>query len=653
MSPMETRLSPSPGFAISSEPATSYPTAELHRRVPSHRRQTLPSVLVVLGYILIGAVAFWPVFPLSDHPFGAGGDFALVLWLLAWVPHALGHGLNPLFSNAMYVPTGLNLGQNTASPLLGLITAPLAPVASPLVRANLVTVVAMPASATAAFVVLRKWDIWWPAAALGGLIYGFSPFLIGHSLGHLSLIFMPVPPFIALTVASVFRHMGSPRRLGVQLGLLLCAQYFISPEVLTSVAVLIVAAVACMAIRRPSKAAEMMRAVWYPVSIALAVMAVLLAYPIWMMLAGPQHITGPTFSTVNPYHNDLLSFVAPGPLQRVSLGMRSLGTRLATGSEVTEASGYIGIPLLVLTGFLAWRSRRSSRTQLAMALVVVAALLSLGPHLAVNGRLTGIPLPFLLLDHVPLVDNLLPSRFSFEMSACLAAVVAFGLDDLRRAPARRDHQHAAARTGLAGAAFVVITLAVLIGTQLPEWPNQFGVKPAVALPASLQRAIPPGDPVAITYPYATYLTSEAMLWQADDAFRFRLLGGYGYHTSTPDTGPSILSPSFMSPPELQQFLAGQDPPSSYGPTLPVTAELVKQTRTTLARYHVRLVIVDRSAPGSRPVMALFAAALGSQKTSAGPFSLWADWPDTTTGPTDTSFRGSVPGERRLVTGARS
>ncbi len=334
--------------------------------------------------------------------------------------------------------------------------------------------------------------------------------------------------------------------------------------------------------------------------------------------------------------------------------MRSLGAKLAAESEVTEASGYIGVPLLVLTGFLAWRSRRSSRTQLAMALVVVAAVLSLGPHLAVDGRLTGIPLPFLLLDHIPLVDNLLPSRFSFEMSACLAAVVAFGLDDLHRAPARRGHQHAAARKGRAGAAFAVITLAVLIGTQLPEWPNQFGVKPTVTLPASLQRAIPAGDPVAITYPYATYLTAEAMLWQADATFSFRLLGGYGYHTSTPDTGPSILGPNFMNPPELQQFLAGQDPPSSYGPPLPVTAELVKETQTTLARYHVRLVIVDRSAPGSGPVMALFVAALGSPHSSAGPFSLWADWSDTRPGPTGSNLMSlraeGVPCHRSEVVG---
>ena len=78
----------------------------------------------------------------------------------------------------------------------------------------------------------------------------------------------------------------------------------------------------------------------------MAVVAVLLAYPAWMMLAGPQHISGTTFPTVNLYHNDLFDFVVPGPLQKVSLGMRSLGNRLTAGLGPTEADGYIGVPVL-------------------------------------------------------------------------------------------------------------------------------------------------------------------------------------------------------------------------------------------------------------------------------------------------------------------
>ena len=64
----------------------------------------------------------------------------------------------------------------------------------------------------------------------------------------------------------------------------------------------------------------MLRAVWRPVSIALLVTGVLLAYPVWMTIAGPLHITGPPFPTVNPYHNDLFSFVVPGPQQKISFG---------------------------------------------------------------------------------------------------------------------------------------------------------------------------------------------------------------------------------------------------------------------------------------------------------------------------------------------
>ena len=98
--------------------------------------------------------------------------------------------------------------------------------------ANLLMVLAMPMSASAAFMVLRKWEVWRPAAALAGLIYGFSPYMVGESLGHLSLVFLPLPPLIALTVVSIAKKQGSPLWLGTRLGLLVTAQFLISPEVL-------------------------------------------------------------------------------------------------------------------------------------------------------------------------------------------------------------------------------------------------------------------------------------------------------------------------------------------------------------------------------------------------------------------------------------
>ncbi|MGH2343988.1 MAG: hypothetical protein ACRDG4_02100, partial [Chloroflexota bacterium] len=322
---------------------------------------------VVAIYVCFGIAAFWPVLPgSSQRLFGSGSDSVLAMWFLAWVPHSLSAGLNPLFSHAIFVPAGVNLAQNTEAPLLGLLTAPFALFLGPVARANLLMVLAMPVSAAAAFVVLRKWRVWGPAAALGGLVYGFSAYSVGQGLGHLVLIFLPLPPFIALTVVSILRRDHSALRLGLQLGLLLAGQFLCEPEVMTTVTIIAAWGVLCAAIRYPSKAGAAARFVAKAFGIGLAVTAIILAYPVWMMLEGPQHYTGTAQSISNPYYNDLLSFVNPGPLQRISLGIHFSGVHL---SNPSEAGAYIGIPMVLVGAILFWRSRRSPRMQLATALL--------------------------------------------------------------------------------------------------------------------------------------------------------------------------------------------------------------------------------------------------------------------------------------------
>ena len=474
--------------------STDQPSDQDSAKRPAHR-QWLGTAVIIAVYVLIGIVAFWPVYPgISQRLFGgtSAPDYSQAVWNLEWSTHTLAHGLNPFFSNAIFVPTGVNLAQNISIPLLGWITAPLAPIFSPLVRANLLLLLAMPISATAAFVVLRKWQVWGPAAALGGLVYGFSPFMVTQSsVGHIDFTFVPLPPFIALTVVSILQRRGSPRRLGVQLGLLVVAQYLINPEVLATVAIMIVAALAIIAIRHPADATKMLHDAAGAVGMALLIGLVLLAYPIWMSLLGPQHFTGAIWPTTNPYHTDLLSTIVPTQSQRVSFGTQSVQYHLPGG----EVDGYIGAPLLVLVGILAWWSRRSPRMQLAAVLALFAWLLSLGPHLAIDGHLTAVPLPFLVVDHLPMLNTILPSRFSFEMDACLAAVIAFGLDDLRRAlgPASTRRRRSTV--------FTAVTLAALVFTQLPQWPMPSTAQLAFALPTALTRAMPVGNPVAITYPY--------------------------------------------------------------------------------------------------------------------------------------------------------
>lgn len=600
------------------------------------RRRIAASLAVVCVYIVIGLAAFWSGLPHISGVIFSGatlGDPQLSLWEVSWEHYALLHGLNPFFSHAMFVPGGLNLGMNTATPLLGLVTTPLALFLGPVTILNLIAVAAMPLSAISAFFVLRKWKVWLPAAAIGGLVYGFGPNTVGQNLDlHIYLTFIPLPPLIAATMVSIIQRKAISWRLGLLLGVLFSAQYLIMPEVAVYVVILGVAAIVFVAIRRPALVKELARPVAVTTLIAGFVSLVLLAYPVWMLVAGPQHVPTPPHPPNNPYdENDLLNFFVPGPTQHISLGMRYLGDQVVDRLLTAEDS-YIGIPVLLVVGYLVYRSWRVPRVQLSLALLALSALLTLGPHLVVDGHSTDVPLPFVILDHIPLFNSIVPPRFSFGVDASLAALIAFSLDKIRHDERTSPKDGARPRwrapaLGLGSGFLAVIVLVVLTVTLLPQWP--YATTRAATLPAPIRHAIPAGDPVALTYPYATYFHTQPMVWQVNDDFDFRLLGGYGFQPWPHSADPSgyigldrPLEPVPMDPAGLQRFLANQEGVTLYGPRPPLNSSLVAVTRATLSKYQVKVVIVNRRADGGRAVVKLFEMALGLPTATAGSFVLW-------------------------------
>jgi hypothetical protein len=189
------------------------------------------------------------------------------------------------------------------------------------------------------------------------------------------------------------------------------------------------------------------------------------------------------------------------------------------------------------------------------------------------------------------------------MFGCLAAVIGFGLDDMRRA---RPNPR-----WFTSSVFSCVLLAALVITLLPDWP--YATQPAPSLSAALTASMPSGDPVTLTYPYATGFTPRPMVWQLKSGYPFRLLGGYA-HVAAPN-GEDVTIPPPMSPPDLQRFLSAPSG-EQLGP------KLVAITRTTLSKYHVRLVLVDESEPGSGLVTRLFEDALGPPTQTSDQFLLW-------------------------------
>jgi hypothetical protein len=60
----------------------------------------------------------------TNHSVGAAGDPELFMWLLAWGPYSISHGMNPLFTNYLIYPQGANLMWTLIPIVPGLLLSP-------------------------------------------------------------------------------------------------------------------------------------------------------------------------------------------------------------------------------------------------------------------------------------------------------------------------------------------------------------------------------------------------------------------------------------------------------------------------------------------------------------------------------------------------
>jgi len=496
------------------------------------RSKVWATALVVASYVVLAVVVYWQAWSngVATH-LQLGGDQFANVWFLRWTPFALLHGHNPLFTTYANYPFGVNLVTNTSAPFLGVLGMPVTLLFGSIATFNVLSTVAVAGSATAGYAFARRWTTWRPSAWVAGLLYGFSPYVMGQSSGHLNLTFVVLPPLILLGVHEVVvRQRWGPRRAGVVLALLVTAQFFVSSEILASTVVIGTIGVAGAAVAgRRSIADHWKRAVegtlW-----AGGVAGVLLAYPVWFAVKGPGSISGPIQLVPQAYRADLLGLIYPGAF--VWLAPSGL-TRTSSvfASSPVENGSYLGITLVcavVVSVVVLWR--RSTVVRVAAIAGGAAWVLSLGGALVVRtapgASLNGIPLPERIFTKLPLLSNTIPVRYSLYVSLFAGLILALALDRLHQRVA-----HGARPTWLrtpAGSALVpgLLALACLVPL-VPTIPLQgFGDPgvPAYFSSPALQR-IPP-DSVALIYPYPSSPTPQGQLWQAQAELRFKMPGGY-------------------------------------------------------------------------------------------------------------------------------
>lgn len=495
--------------------------------------------LAVLVYLAIAVLAYAPSSPLSSTAVMNCGcaDSAQEVWFLAWTSYAVTHLHNPLFTSWMEYPAGANLMSNTSMPLLGFLATPVTLLAGPVASFNLLLRLGFAASATSAFVVLRRVAPWGPAAFLGGLLYGFSPYMAGEGLGHVFLLFVPLPPLILFALERLVRGDAPARWLGASIGLLSALQLYISSEVLVTTAIMGLAGLLIWALARRRHAIDSARRLAVATAWAAVTFIVLGGYGLYMYFHGPQHVAGPPHSTsgLATYHADLLSAIVPTSSELLR-PLASVGDRLV-GGNITETGAYIGIPLLALLAVFAVRTWREPLVRISTALAGVAYVLALGPRLEIDGTKTPIPLPFAVFNHLPILNGLLSGRFSMYIALFCAVILAVGLDRSRETVVG---WRLLALAGIAAACLVPL---------IPNFPyHEVPAGTPSFFTSSDVDAIPAGS-VALIYPYPWTPDNEAQLWQAAAGLRFKITGGEAIVPGP--GGKSMPTPALLAPTQVQ------------------------------------------------------------------------------------------------------
>ena len=168
-------------------------------RSTTARRARLIWPLAGAAYLLLSVLMWWNVW--STHPTSTSicgcSDNSLYTWFLDWPAHAIAHGMDPLYSSAMGYPHGVNLLANTSELAIGVPLAPITWIFGPIATLNVALTLGPALSALAMFALLQRWVSWSPASFIGGLAYGFSPFVLSNlEVSHLDFTMAFVPPLV-------------------------------------------------------------------------------------------------------------------------------------------------------------------------------------------------------------------------------------------------------------------------------------------------------------------------------------------------------------------------------------------------------------------------------------------------------------------------
>ncbi len=369
--------------------------------------------------------------------------------------------------------------------------------------------------------------------------------MVAEGIAHVHTMFVCLIPFIFIVLDEIFiRQRYSQRVLGVLLGLLIVAQYFIASELLATTALMVLLAAILVALFNLDQVRAHVVAALPGAAIGLGIAVVILAYPVFYAISGPLHYT--LVLPTGQYQSDLLSAVLPTSNQLIApASATAISDHFA--NNLSENSAYLGIPLVVLLLATGAVCRRSKVVLIGVLLAIGAYVLSLGSPLLVGNHNTAFHMPAGILHHLPLIDGAVLARFSVFVFLFAALVLGVAMERLRRWP-RWPNQ----AVGLPVAVLVCGAALIPLLPALP-YPEIAVDTPSFFTTAAVDSV--PQSSVAVVYPPTTPLDADSTLWQASAAMRFKMPGGY-VMVPVPGNGPPVWGSATLTTATLEAIEGG-------------------------------------------------------------------------------------------------
>ncbi len=359
---------------------------------------------------------------------GDGGDGWQCLWNYWWINKAVIElKQNFYHTDFLFYPYGHTLVFHGLNVFNGFLSIPLQSFLDLITTYNCILFSTFVVSGFNMYLLLRYLTGNRIASFVGGFVFTFSPYHMGHALGHMHLMTMEWMPLYVLYFLKTQEYGGVKNTLLAALFLVLVelsTEYYLLFSLMFSFVYIFF-----FGIKKKALLSTIRKFVPIPL------LTFMVLSPLFIIMI--RESWGCRFLGAHDpevFSADLMSFFIPGEIQTIGHIFKPLSsiTSKFTGNP-SENGNYLGYTVLFLVFFSVCRLWRKQDLVPFLTLVSFAFIvLSLGTHLHVFGQIINIPLPYYAIyKFIPLVSfSGVPERFLVMTFFCFSALAAFAVKEI-------------------------------------------------------------------------------------------------------------------------------------------------------------------------------------------------------------------------------